>query len=96
MYAVIFKAEIKLLDDDYSKMAIKMRDLALNKYGCTEFTSTTEGNQEISISYWQDQQQIKSWKEDSEHLLAQKIGQNKWYKSYQVQVVEIIREYKNQ
>jgi len=29
-----------------------MRDLAINKYGCSEFISTTEGNNEIAISYW--------------------------------------------
>jgi len=95
MYAVIFKAEINTLDNDYSEMAKKMRDLAINKYGCSEFTSATEGNQEIAISYWKNQEQIKQWKKDSEHLVAQKMGRTKWYKSYQVQIVEIIREYNN-
>jgi len=70
-----------------------MRDLAINKYGCTEFTSVTEGVQEIAISYWQDQEQIKKWKRDSEHLVAQELGQAIWYKSYKVQIVEILREY---
>ena len=93
MYAVIFKAEINKLDSRYSEMASQMRDLAINKYGCTEFTSVTEGSREIAISYWQDQEQIKQWKQDSEHLVAQELGQTIWYKSYTVQVVEVIREY---
>ena len=51
MYAVIFKAEINKLDSRYSEMASRMRELAINKYGCTEFISVTEGTQEIEISY---------------------------------------------
>ncbi len=95
MYAVIFKAEINKLDSCYAKMALQMRDLAINKYGCKEFTSVSEGTQEISISYWQDLKQIKKWKEDSQHLIAQKLGQQIWYKSYTIQVVKIVREYNN-
>ena len=94
MYAVIFRAQINKLDSRYFEMASKMRDLAINQYGCKEFTSVTEGTQEIAISYWQDKEQIKQWKQDSNHLVAQEVGQTKWYKSYTVQVVEIMREYR--
>ena len=93
MYAVIFRAEINQLDSRYSQMASQMRELAINKYGCTEFTSVTEGAQEIAISYWQNQEQIKQWKQDAKHLVAQELGQSMWYKTYKVQVVEIIHEY---
>ncbi len=93
MYAVIFRAEINKLDQRYSEMASRMRELAINKYGCKEFTSVTEGTQEITISYWNDQEQIKKWKADTEHLVAQELGQSIWYKSYKVQIVEIVREY---
>lgn len=93
MYAVIFRAEINTLDSRYSEMASKMRALATNHYGCTEFTSVTEGTQEIAISYWHDLDQIKQWKQDSQHLVAQELGRSMWYKSYHIQVVEILREY---
>lgn len=93
MYAVIFRAEINEIDEAYSEMAARMRDLATNKYGCSEFIAVTEGNREIAISYWDDQEQIKAWKQDAEHLVAQELGRSKWYKSYRVQVVEIIRDY---
>lgn len=94
MYAVIFKATINKLDNAYSKTASRMRELAMNEYGCSEFVSVTEGDQEISISYWNEQKDIIEWKQNSKHLAAQELGKSKWYKYYQVQVVEIIREYK--
>ena len=93
MYAVIFRAEINELDEKYNSTAKHMRELAISKYGCSEFISTTEGNIEIAISYWETQEQIKEWKKDKEHIKAQNLGKTKWYKSYAVQVVEIIREY---
>jgi heme-degrading monooxygenase HmoA len=95
MYAVIFRAETDELDETYFRTAARMRELATEKYGCTEFTNVTEGNQEISISYWASQEQIGQWKEDPEHKKAQELGRAKWYKWYQVQIVEIRREYKS-
>jgi len=94
MYAVIFKAKTNELDNAYRKVAERMRELAMNDYGCTEFISVTEGDQEISISYWSSLSDIADWKQNAEHLVAQDSGKNSWYKSYHVQVVELIREYK--
>lgn len=93
MYAVIFKAEIKTLDEKYFQMAQKMRNLALTKYGCTQFEAVSNDNNEIALSYWNNLDNIKQWKQDSEHLSVQELGKSIWYKSYTVQVVEIIREY---
>lgn len=93
MYAVIFRAEINELDKSYFDMAARMRDLALNKYGCIEFAALTEGNQEIAISYWESKEQISAWKQDPEHKQAQELGRSRWYKSYKVQIVNIEREY---
>jgi heme-degrading monooxygenase HmoA len=93
LFAVIFRAETKKIDKVYLEMAAKMRELAISKYGCTEFTSVVEGNQEIAISYWENQEQIAQWKKDVDHLVAQDLGRSKWYSAYQVQIVEIIHEY---
>lgn len=95
MYAVIFRAEIARLDDQYTEMAARMRDLALNSYGCVEFTSCTEGSSEIAISYWENEEQIRLWKQNAEHLVAQGKGRSRWYKSYRVEVVRIEREYRH-
>ena len=93
MYAVIFTAEIKELDETYANMAARMRELAESKYGCTGFTALTEGSQEVAISYWESMAQIRAWKQDPEHIVAQELGREKWYSSYQVQVVQVVRSY---
>ena len=96
MYAVIFRAEIKKLDASYMETAARLRDLATSKYGCREFITVSEGDQEIAISYWDSKDQIKAWKEDPDHRIAQEQGRKQWYRSYRVQVVQILREYANQ
>jgi len=96
VYAVIFMAEIAQLDDEYYRIAARMRELAQGQYGCVEFVSVAEGEREITISYWDSEAQIRAWKQDPEHLLAQDAGRSKWYKSYTVQVVEVQRQYHSQ
>ena len=93
MFAVIFRAKAGEQDASYSEMVGRMRDLAFSKYGCIDFIAVTEGEQEVAISYWPDEQAIQAWKNDPEHALAQQAGREKWYQSYTVQVVEVKREY---
>ena len=93
MYAVIFHAEIAQLDDEYFATAKQMRELAMTHYGCLDFVATTEGEREVAISYWPSLDHIRLWKQNSEHLGAQQQGRARWYKSYKVEVVEVIRSY---
>ncbi|MGB1298713.1 MAG: antibiotic biosynthesis monooxygenase family protein [Psychrobium sp.] len=94
MYAVIFRAKTGQQDSQYGTMVAKMRELAFEKYGCIDFVAVTEGDQEIAISYWPTEEAIQAWKSDSEHIIAQQLGRDKWYESYLVQVVEVKRAYK--
>lgn len=93
MYAVIFRAVIRDLDQEYLELAEQLRSLAIEKYGCREFFALTEGNQEVAISYWDTEEQVRNWKQDALHLQAQQLGRKKWYESYRVQIAEVQREY---
>ncbi len=92
MYVVIFRARISTLDEAYESMAATLRESA-QSYGCLEFTSIADNNEEIALSYWPDEQSIQRWKQDITHRQAQALGQKRWYQSYQVQVARIEREY---
>jgi heme-degrading monooxygenase HmoA len=93
MFAVIFKAKVGGQDNHYSAMVKVMRDLAFEKYHCLDFVAVSEGEQEIAISYWQSEQDIQNWHNDSQHAIAQELGREKWYEYYTVQVVEVKRQY---
>lgn len=93
MYAVIFRATVGELDQQYSVAIERMKSLAFDKYGCLEFFALMEGEKRVAISYWNSEEDILNWKSNSEHLQAQAHGKDKWYESYTVQVVEVQREY---
>ena len=93
MYAVIFRATIADFDQEYESLAKKLREHAFQQYNCIDFIALTEGKEEIAISYWPDEEAIKDWKNDAEHIFAQSQGRAKWYQSYKVEVVEIKRSY---
>ena len=94
MFVVIFRARVRQLDEEYSRTASRMRDLAIREFGCLEFHSVTEGDQEVALSYWPDEQSIRAWRNHPEHLLAQQAGRDRWYERYSVQVAEVTREYR--
>ena len=94
MFVVIFRAKVRQLDEEYSRVAGRMRDLALAQFGCLEFHAVTEGKEEVALSYWPDEQSIRAWRNHPEHVLAQQAGRDRWYASYSVQVAEVTREYR--
>ena len=47
----------------------------------------------ITVSYWQDLESIRSWKQQSDHLMAQQLGRANWYKEYKVRVSKVERDY---
>jgi heme-degrading monooxygenase HmoA len=90
MYLVIFKATTATLDEEYIDMAQELKKLAFSKYGCLDFTSVTEADQEIAISYWPSLQHIRDWKNDPSHRLAQIKGKDKWYSKFSVEICELV------
>jgi heme-degrading monooxygenase HmoA len=93
MYVVIFRARPGAIDQQYTQTAASLRELALSSFGCLDFISVMEGDQEVALSYWPDEASIQKWKAHAEHVVAQKLGREKWYASYIVQIAEIKREY---
>jgi heme-degrading monooxygenase HmoA len=92
-HVVIFRARVRQMDAEYGALAAQLRELALSRFGCLEFVAATEGDQEIALSYWQDEADIRRWKAQADHLMAQRLGRERWYAQYSVQVAAIEREY---
>ena len=91
-YAVIFTSTNTENVEDYSEMAEKMVELASKQEG---FLGVESARNEvgITVSYWKDLNAIKNWKDNMEHLEAQKLGKEKFYNSYSVRIAKVEREY---
>lgn len=91
-YAVIFRSERMAENKEYSELAILLEDLAKKQPGYLDFVSGS-GLNNISISYWQDLESVKRWRNNATHQLAMKKGKDEWYKFYKVEIAVIERAY---
>ena len=73
-YAVIFSNHLNENHEGYDDMAERMVELASKQEGFLGVESARE-DLGITVSYWTDLESIKKWKANSEHQLAQKLGQ---------------------
>lgn len=93
-YAIIFTSIKSEKLDGYSEMAEKILNLAEKQKGFIGFESyANENDGNVSISYWKSIADIKNWKENPEHRIAQRLGKEKWYKYFKLQVCKIEHEY---
>ena len=91
-YAVIFTSQRTESDQGYAAMAERMLNLAAKQSGYLGVESAYE-NVGITVSYWQDLDSIKAWKQQAEHLQAQKTGKSLWYEAFKVRISKVERDY---
>lgn len=95
-YAVIFSS---LQSDDpgqlrgYGRMAERMEQLAREQPGYLGFEAARDGLG-IAVSYWRDEASLLAWKENVEHLAAQTLGRERWYRDYCTRVCRVERAYR--
>lgn len=93
-YAVIFTAQRSDGDHGYGAMADKMVKLAAEQPGYLGVESTRdEAGLGITVSYWRDEAALQNWKQVAAHLLAQKMGKERWYTHYTLRVARVERAY---
>jgi len=91
-YAVIFTSLRTELEEGYHQMADQMAEMAQQQPGYLGHESAREGVG-ITVSYWKSLDDIRNWKQVSEHLLAQKYGREKWYTLYKTRICLVERDY---
>ncbi len=91
-YAVIFSSIRTDGDNDYSRMADKMLELAKQQKGFLGVESVRD-ELGITVSYWTDLNAIKKWKENAEHSIARKRGRDEWYKYFKTRIAKVEQDY---
>ena len=91
-YAVIFSSHRTQVDEGYGDMAIRMVELASQQSGFLGVEAVRE-DLGITVSYWKDLDSIKHWKANAEHMVAQKLGHEKWYSSFKTRIAKVERDY---
>ncbi|MBL4669297.1 MAG: antibiotic biosynthesis monooxygenase [Flavobacteriales bacterium] len=91
-YAVIFTSIRNVEYLDYDKVSDRMLELVQKQPGFLGFESAKE-ELGITVSYWQDEQSILNWRNNLEHQEAQRLGKEKFYKSYAIRICKVERAY---
>ncbi len=91
-YAVIFTTTRTKGDNGYGVMANRMVELAAEQEGFLGIDSARE-DIGITVSYWESLEAIRNWKQNAEHLEAQRLGRESWYSDFMLRVAKVERDY---
>lgn len=93
-YAVIFASLSADDTEGYAEMAEAMVDSARKQPGFVGVDSARGPDGfGITVSYWKDEESLLAWKSDAKHMLAQKLGKERWYRHYTLRVAKVERQY---
>ena len=80
--------------DDYGAMAAEMLARARTLPGFVDFKSYAASDGErLSVIHWESQETMRAWTDDVRHVVAQRLGRDKWYRYFRVEVAEVARTY---
>ncbi len=94
MLIVIFRSRLsELAGEDYHQMSEEMVTTARQMPGFLEVKSfKAEDGERVTLVYWQDEETMRAWREHARHRIAQRLGRERWYSEFRVEVAEMVRE----
>ena len=95
-YCAVIFTNTRARDDgaEYEKTAARMRELAAKQDGFLGMESARDAEGfGMTVSYWRDAECAGKWKKNAEHLQAQQLGREKFYRAYRARICTVEREY---
>jgi heme-degrading monooxygenase HmoA len=93
-YAVIFTSKRAEPDGAYDQMAAALAEKVGKAPGCLGHESLRGPDGfGITVACFSDEAAIAAWKADPQHLVAQRLGQTRWYEKYHVRIARVERDY---
>lgn len=92
-WAVIFcSVRLPSHEAGYAQTAQEMEELAAKQPGYLGIDSVRDENGVgITVSYWHSEEAILAWKRNADHLTAQRLGRETFYRSYELRVAKVER-----
>jgi uncharacterized protein (DUF952 family)/heme-degrading monooxygenase HmoA len=96
--AVIFSSrrrqDASAADDGYAEMAVRMEELARQQQGFRDILTVRGADGVgVTIATFDTEQDAVAWKQHPEHVAAQRLGRERFYEWYDLQVTEVTRAY---
>lgn len=97
MIAVIFEVEPKEeFKGQYFETAADIRPVLEKIEGfisVERFQSLTNPEKILSLSFFEDEEAVKRWRNTEEHRKAQDLGRNAFFQGYRLRIASVIRDY---
>ena len=96
MIAIVFRSRLRPeLGDEYAALADRMSELARTMPGyVSEKNFVAEDGERVTIVEFENEEGLRAWRTNPEHLAAQRLARQKYYTEYHVQVCTLDRESK--
>ena len=73
-------------------MAQEMLDTAKSMPGFVDVKAfKADDGERLTLVWWQDEETLRAWRNHAPHLVAQRLGRERWYEYYKIEVCELIR-----
>jgi len=80
--------------DDYGRTSRRMHELVHKLPGFISLKEyTSEDGEVLDIARFRDETSLEAWKQEPEHLEAQRKGREEFYDHYAIQALKVIRDY---
>jgi heme-degrading monooxygenase HmoA len=97
MMVVVFRARRtpEGLGDEYKYWFERMSEIARTMPGYISHKGyVAEDGERLSLFEWESAQTLRAWANHPEHVPTKKLGREKFYSAYHLQVCEVVRESK--
>ena len=94
MLLIMFRSKLvsSARSDGYSEMADEMDQLVRTMPGFIDAKAfTAEDGERLTVIWWQDEETLRAWREQARHRIAQRLGRERWYEYYKLDVAHIVR-----
>lgn len=82
--------------EEYLRIAAKLKAFLVDREGfisIERFQSFSEENKVLSLSFWENEASIETWRNVLEHREAQSSGRDELFDSYRIRVANVVRDY---
>ncbi len=97
MIAVIFEVTPKSdKREEYLDIAGELKSMLSEMAGfisIERFQSLSNPNNMLSLSFWEDEKSVMSWRKQEQHRKAQLKGRNDIFSHYRLRVADVLRDY---
>lgn len=89
MMAVILRGRACVLAEAYGRSSARFRDPVLPRYGCLGLHAGSQDDEGFAVPLWPSAAHFEGWRNGPEHAQAQRIGCERRYAGYTVQIAEV-------